>query len=236
MKSVMIYGYDRCGTTTLMHCLAKNRIMLGEFLYEDWCNHHFIESIVPITKLVTKFKISNVTALKAIMESNCIVAKCHLHWAKPEYFNFTGTKIYIHRQDLIESQLSRQLAWHTTVWNSHKTPTIEPAILNIDEFIKGLESRLDTRYIYQPMDYVIDYDHHLPILIKQTGYNTLANSNKKIYNDKHKFIVNYDQLMQKAEQYEDDINALNASIKYTGFDSNLEYEKWTASDIVDFNH
>jgi hypothetical protein len=233
----MIYGYDRCGTTALMHCLGKNRLMLGEFLYEEWCNHHFVESIVPMTKLIKQFKISNVSALNVIMESHTVIAKCHLHWVKPEYFDFKGTKILIHRQDMVEAQLSRQLAWHTKVWNSYNIPqNIEPTVLSVDDFVVGMEQRVDTRYSDQHMDYVIDYDHHLPILVKRTGYHLLPNSNKKIYDNKHELILNYDELMQKAEQFEDDINAKNATIKYTGFDSNLEYEKWTASDNVDFYH
>ena len=230
----MIYGYDRCGTTTLMHCLAKNRIILGEFLYEGWCNHHFVESMVPMQEKIKKFKISNVVALNAIMQSHSIIAKCHLHWAKPEYFDFDVIKVFIHRQDIVDAQLSRQLARHTNVWNGYKIPTVEPVILDIDDFVKGMEQRVDTRYSNQPMDYVLDYDRHLSMLIEQSKYNTLLNSNKKLYNNKHKLILNYDQLMQKAEQFANDIATINATIQYTGLDNNLEYDKWIATDTVDF--
>ena len=45
-----------------------------------------------------------------------------------------------------------------------------------------------------------------------------------------------DQLMQKAEQFANDIATINATIQYTGLDNNLEYDKWIASDNVDFYH
>lgn len=236
MKSVMIYGHDRCGTTTLMHCLAKNRVILGEFLTEDYADQHAVKSMVTMSMSTKEFKISNTAALSAIMQSNSVIAKCHLHWVKPEHFDFNGIKIMIHRQDIVESQLSKQLAIQTRIWNSSSVPTILTVPLSVEEFVKGVEDRLNTQYINQPMDYVMDYDIHLPMLIEQSGYNLLHNSNKKLYNDKRNWILNYDQLMQKAEQYEDDIDALNASIKYTGLDSNLEYDKWIASDNVDFYH
>ena len=236
MKSVMIYGHDRCGTTTLMHCLAKNRVILGEFLTEDYADQHAVKSMVTMSMSTKEFKISNTAALSAIMQSNSVIAKCHLHWVKPEHFDFNGIKIMIHRQDIVESQLSKQLAIQTRIWNSNNIPTIVTIPLSVDNVVKGMEDRLNAQYLDQPMDYVLDYDIHLPMLIEQSGYNLLRNSNKKLYNDKRNWILNYDQLMQKAEQYEDDIDALNASIKYTGLDSNLEYDKWIASDNVDFYH
>jgi hypothetical protein len=234
MKSIMIYGYDRCGTTTLMHCLAKDRIILGEFLYEDWFNHHFVESIVPVNESVRKFKISNTSALNSIIQSNSIIAKCHLHWAKPEYFDFNGAKIFIHRKDIVDAQLSRQLALHTNIWNSHKIPTINPVILDVDEFIIGMVQRVDTTYLDQPMDYVLDYDNHLPMLIEDSGYSKLVNSNKKLYTDKSKLILNYDELMKTAEQFIHDIDIINNAIKYTNIDNDLEYKKWIETDYVDF--
>jgi hypothetical protein len=175
-----------------------------------------------------------VVAFNAIIQSNSVIAKCHLHWAKPEYFDFDVLKIYIHRQDIVEAQLSRQIAEHTNIWNGNKIPTINPMVLDVDDFIKGMEQRVDTRYINQPMNYVLDYDRHLPMLIEQSRYNTLVNSNTKIYNNKHNLILNYDELMQKAEQFASNIATVNESIKYTDIDNDLEYEKWIASDFVDF--
>jgi hypothetical protein len=40
--------------------------------------------------------------------------------------------------------------------------------------------------------------------------------------------------MQKAEQFASNIATVNESIKYTDIDNDLEYEKWIASDFVDF--
>ena len=40
--------------------------------------------------------------------------------------------------------------------------------------------------------------------------------------------------MQKAEQFANDIATINATIQYTGLDNNLEYDKWIATDTVDF--
>ena len=236
MNSIMIYGHDRCGTTTLMHCLAKNRVILGEFLTDAYADQHVVKSMVTMSMSTKEFKISNTAALAAIMQSNSVIAKCHLHWAKPEYFDFNGTKIMIHRQDIVEAQLSKQLAMHTNIWNSSSVPTILTVPLSVDEFVKGLEDRLNTQYINQPMDYVLDYDIHLPMLIEQSGYNLLPNSNKKIYNNKRHWILNYDKLMQKAEQFEDDINSLNDAIKYKYIDNKLEYDKWTSLDNIDFYH
>lgn len=236
MNSIMIYGHDRCGTTTLMHCLAKNRVIIGEFLTDAYANQHVVKSMVTMSMSSKEFKISNTAALAAIMQSNTVIAKCHLHWAKPEHFDFNGTKIMIHRQDIVEAQLSKQLAMQTQIWNNSNVPTIVTIPLSVDEFVKGMEDRLNNQYINQPMDYVLDYDIHLPMLVKQSGYNLLHNSNKKLYNNKRNWILNYDQLMQKAEQFEDDIEALNASIKYIDIDNKLEYDKWTSLDHIDFYH
>ena len=238
MKSIMIYGHDRCGTTTLMHCLSKNRVILGEFLTDAYIDDHYVKSMVTMNMSNKEFKIRNIDALAAIMKSNTVIAKCHLHWAQPEYFNFDGVKIRIHRKDIVETQLSKQIAMHTTVWNGSSMPEIEPFELDADEFVKGLESRLDTTYDDQQMDYILDYDIDLPIIIEQSGYALLSNSNKKIYNNKSTIVTNYELLTELALQYSNDIVAINSKfeMKRIGLDSNLEYEKWTVTDNIDFYH
>lgn len=234
----MIYGHDRCGTTTLMHCLAKRRVILGEFLTDAYTDDHYVKSMVTMNMAIKEFKIRNTDALAAIMKSNPVIAKCHLHWAQPEYFDFDGVKIRIHRKDIVETQLSKQIAMHTTVWNGNSLPEIQPFALDSSEFIKGLESRLDTTYDNHPMDYMLDYDVDLPIIIEQSGYKLLTNSNKKIYNNKSSIVTNYELLMDMALQYSNDIAAINSrfEMKRTGFDTNMEYEKWTSADSVDFYH
>ena len=236
MKSIMIYGHDRCGTTTLMHCLAKNRVILGEFLTDAYLDYHYVKSMVTMHMQNKEFKIRNTDALTAIMKSNTIIAKCHLHWAHPEYFNFDGVKIWIHRKDIVETQLSKQIAMHTTIWNSNALPEIQPFALDADEFMQGIESRLDTAYDDQPMDYILDYDIDLPYIIEQSGYKLLKNSNKKIYNNKSNIVTNYEFLLDIALQYSNDIETINRKFqnRRTGFDTNLEYEKWTATDNIDF--
>lgn len=238
MKSIMIYGHDRCGTTTLMHCLAKNRVILGEFLTDAYENDHYIKSMVTMNMENREFKIRNTDALYAIMKSNTVIAKCHIHWAKPEYFSFDGIKIWIHRRNIVETQLSKQIAIHTEIWNGTSSPEIEPFELNVDEFIKGMESRLDTTYNDQPMDYILDYDIDLPSIITRSDYNLLTNSNKKIYNNKSMIVTNYEFLVDMASQYASDIESINRKfeINRTGFDDNLEYEKWTSTDNIDFYH
>lgn len=236
MNSIMIYGHDRCGTTTLMHCLAKNRIILGEFLTDAYKHSHFVKSMVTMNMQNKEFKIRNIDALAAIMKSNTVIAKCHLHWAQPEHFNFDGVKVRIHRKDIVETQLSKQIAMHTKIWNSSSLPAIEPFEIDTDEFTRGLESRLDTTYVDQPMHYVLDYDRDLPQLIQQTNYHLLTNSNKKIYNNKSATVTNYHTVMKLAEAYANDIQSLNTKFdkKHTGLDGNLRYEKWTAQDNIDF--
>jgi hypothetical protein len=232
----MIYGYDRCGTTTLMHCLAKNRVILGEFLTDAYLDYHYVKSMVTMNMQYKEFKIKNIDALTAIMKSNTIIAKCHLLWAQPEYFNFDGVKVWIHRKDIVEAQLSKQIAMHTTIWNSNLLPEIQPFALDADEFIRGLESRLNTTYNDYTMDYILDYDIDLPYIIEQSNYKLLKNSNKKIYNNKSNIVTNYEFLLNMALQYSHDIETINKKFqaKRTGFDNNLEYEKWTVTDSIDF--
>jgi hypothetical protein len=236
MKSIMIYGHDRCGTTTLMHCLAKNRVILGEFLTESYLDCHYVKSMVTMNMNYKEFKIKNTDALSAIMKSNTIIAKCHLHWAQPEYFIFDGIKIWIHRKDIVDAQLSKQIAIHTKIWNSNVLPEIQPFSIDADEFIQGIESRLSDTYIDQSMDYVLDYDIDLPYIIEHSNYRLLKNSNKKLYNNKSKIVTNYEFLLDKASQYSHDIENINRKFqtKRTGFDTNLEYEKWTNTDNIDF--
>jgi len=235
----MLYGHDRSGTTTLMHCLAKNRLMLGEFLIDAYQDSHSLTSVLTMDEKPRTFKISNRAALAALMDSHKVIAKCHLHWCKPEFFRFDGLRIYIHRRDMVEAQLSRELSVATTRWNGYTVPSIEPIEVNIDKVVNGVNRRIDLceEHVNEVrfMDTVLSYEDDLAAVIRVTGYDSLPNHNKKQYDGKRRLISNYDQVIEAVEPLMQRMRRINDKFEdlYTGYD-NLEFVKWNQSDVVDF--
>ena len=232
LSNIMVYALSRTGSTTLVKSLANNRLCIENEFMQD-VEHKIVANQ---QQHVRNYPLTARRAVEAISKDNAIISRIEITDIKDELFNleFIDTSIFLHRRDIIETEISSKLAEHVNIWNSNEPITLNDKItLNVKQFEWHVNYRLGTLFKCLPkikqMEVILTYEYDLQDVITATGYNSLDESYVKIFNNKENMIENYNELIAVTKPLNNKIEDINESIAAinTGLTANnIDFDKY----------